>query len=397
MKGYKILLRLLKDSRVIAPWLVLCAFVSLCSVGLELVAPELLSLLTDNIYDFWNEGIPIEWRTFFLFAGLLAGVYLLAALAECASMAIMNNVVTKHFTAGYRIRISDKIRRLPVSFVDGTPNGEIISRMNSDVSNLGNSVHNIFSICISGIIRLVGITVVIFWLDPLMAVVIVVFVPVSLAFSAFLASRSEKHFDEFRKANGKIYAFVEEDYTGFDTVKAFNLEGHQTKRHNALSDDAAAKGEKGYYLNGLVQPVIVFLNNFVFILICLMGGWFVLKGLFSVGTVVAFVLYAKQFSSPLTSIANGLSMMQNTFAAARRVYALLDLPEVSELERTESGTCRGEVTFEDVCFSYKPETPLIRNLNLAVKPGQKVAIVGPTGGGKTTIVNLRLLLLWPVP
>lgn len=390
MKTLDVVKRLLRDSRVIAVWLVLGALITILSIALSLLAPELLRRLTDSIYDYREEAVPIDWPVFVRGAGLLAAVYLLSAIAEMASVAIRNNFVTKYFTAGFRIRISDKIRRLPVSFLDGTPNGEIISRMNGDVSTMGNSIHNIFFIFISGFLRLAGITVIIFWLNPAMAGVIVIFVPASLALSAYLAGRSEKHFDAFRAANGKLYAFVEENLAGFDTVKAFHLESRQNGRHADLCDDAMEKAERGYYLNGLVQPVIAFVNNAVFILICILGGWFVLQGVFSVGTVLAFVLYAKQFSAPLTDIAYGLSMMQNTVASARRVYQLLEQEEVTECARKGVSDCRGEVEFKDVCFSYTPDRPLLRHLNLSVHAGQKVAIVGPTGGGKTTIVNLLM-------
>lgn len=386
----KIFLRLFKDSKVIAGWLVLASFITLASIVFALLSPEILSELTDIIYYFWDDGISIDWQRFMFLCASLAIVYALGSFSEVLSMALMNNVVTKFYTAGFRIRISDKIRRLPIKFIDSTPDGEIIARMNNDVSTVGGSVHNIFSILIDGVIRLIGITVIVFVLNPVMAAIIVVFVPVSLAFSAFLAGRSEKHFDEYRKSMGKIYSFVEEDYGGFDTVKAFNLESRQSALHNSLCDEAAKTGANGYYINGLVQPVITFSNNIVFIAICIIGGYFAINGTFSVGTVLAFVLYAKQFSSPLSNIANGLSMMQNTIVAARRVYQLLDEEEMTEEQEEAVSDCKGEVVFEHVNFAYDKEKPLIKDLCLKVNPGQKVAIVGPTGGGKTTIVNLLM-------
>lgn len=206
-RASKIFLRLFKDSKVIAGWLVLASVITLASIVFTLLSPEILSKLTDIIYDFRNDGTGIDWNNFIFLCASLAIVYALSSLAEVLSMALMNNVVTKFYTAGFRIRISDKIKRLPIKFIDSTPDGEIIARMNNDVSTVGNSVHNIFSIFIDGIIRLIGITVIVFVLNPVMAAIIVVFVPVSLAFSAFLAGRSEKHFVEYRKSMGEDIFF----------------------------------------------------------------------------------------------------------------------------------------------------------------------------------------------
>ena len=390
MKTRQVIARIVADSRPLAGKILLAALCIVLGIALSLVCPELLERLTDSLYAFWTDGTPIDWNVFWLLCGVLVAAYLFSALCSVLSTVLMTNSVTKHFTAGLRIRISDKIRRLPVSFLDATPSGEIISRMNSDVGTLGGTVRSFFEVAIDGFVRLIAITAVIFWKNPVVAALIVVFVPLSLILSIVLAGRSEKHFSLFREQNGKVCAFVEEDYTGFDTVKAFGIEERQAARHDELADDAAWKVRRGYYLNGLVSPAIMLVNNLGFAAICLAGGWLAVEGKLSVGAVVAFVLYAKMYASPLNSIAGGISMMQNAVAAARRVYALLDQEEVSEVARKAATECRGEVEFRDVNFSYVSDKPLIRHLSFRAKPGQKIAIVGPTGGGKTTIVNLLM-------
>ncbi|MDO4564540.1 MAG: ABC transporter ATP-binding protein [Clostridia bacterium] len=383
--------RILSDARPIAGWLAVGALISLLTVALSLIGPEILGRVTDLIYDYWAGEIPaIPAGALSNNCLLLVGVYGASAVCGLASMFLLNNVVSRHFTCTLRIRISDKIRRVPVKYVDNTPTGEIISRMTDDVSVLGNTVHNFLDIIIQGIIKLVGITAIIFVMQPMMAAMVIVFVPLSLVLSAKISQLSMKHFMSARETNGKIYALAEEDFTGFDTIKAFNLEERQKKEYAALVDKSVEKLQKGYFLSGVVQPIVTLTNNAAYIAICIIGGLFAIRGTVSVGEVVAFVLYAKLFAGPLESIANGLSMMQNTFASANRVYELMDEEEMEEKPSSDVSELEGNIRFEHVNFSYNPDQPLITDLNMDVKAGQKVAIVGPTGGGKTTIVNLLM-------
>lgn len=395
-KEYKLsnrhaLKRILQDAKHIAGWLSLGAFISLITVALSLIGPEILGKVTNLIYDYWAKEVtvmPIKELTDNCL--LLVGIYGASAVCGLASMFLLNNVVSRHFTCTLRIKISEKILRVPVKYVDNTPNGEIISRMTDDVSVLGNTVHNFLDIIIQGVIKLVGITVIIFMMQPVMATTVIVFVPLSLILSAKISQLSMKHFMSARETNGKIYALAEEDFTGFDTIKAFNLEDRQKREYAALVDKSCEKLQKGYFLSGIVQPIVALTNNAAYIAICIIGGFFAIQGTVNVGEVVAFILYAKLFAGPLESIANGLSMMQNTFASANRVYELMDEEEMVEKPLSNVSNLEGNIRFEHVNFSYNPEQPLITDLNMDVKSGQKVAIVGPTGGGKTTIVNLLM-------
>ncbi|WP_426348923.1 ABC transporter ATP-binding protein [Alloiococcus sp. CFN-8] len=389
-KSLATLIRIIKSTGVIKGWLVISSLVSIISVTIALVAPQILGIITEEIYDFWAEGIEIDMSRIVYLSFALGGIYILSSLCDLGVMYIMNNVVSRQFTANLRISISEKIKRLPVEFVDKTPVGEVISRMMNDVSTLGNTVHNFLNILISGVIKLTGITVLIFIINPYMAAAIVIFIPLSLLLSSWLASLSEKHFNSARKINGDIYSLMEEDFTGFDTIKAFNLEESQKIKQEELCDKLREKQERGYFLAGVVQPIIALTNNIAYIAICIIGGYLALEGRTTVGDIVVLIVYSKQFAGPLESIANGLSMMQNTIASANRVYNLLDREEMTEEITRKLPDANGEIVFEDVAFSYDKDKPLIKNLNFTVKPGQKVAIVGPTGGGKTTIVNLLM-------
>ncbi len=387
-KKQSILIRLLKEMKVIAGWLVIVAILSLIAVGLELASPWLLGNVLDELYDFWTGAVPLDM------SGVAVQCLVLGAFAlgqggiSWIRMYMFNNVVSKYYTCSIRIRISDKIRRLAVGRIDSVPNGELISRMMNDVSRLGNSVHSFVDLAILGVIKIIAIAVIVIIINPVMAIPVIAFVPVSVFLSAAIAKKSGKHFQESQKLNGEIYAVCEEDYTGFETIRAFNLSERQNAEMSGIVDKRVDSMGRGIFVSGLISPVITATNSIEYVVICLLGGYLALKGTIPVGEVVTFILYAKLFSAPLESIAQGFAMVQQTIASAKRVYELLDYEEMEPDGGAKFEPGKGEVVFEDVCFSYDPKKPLIKDLSFTVKPGQKVAIVGPTGGGKTTIVNL---------
>ena len=390
-------LRILKDTKPIAGWLALSALISLVSVALALLTPEILSSISDRLYAYWETAhtggaAVFDQDRFVRECVFLAAAYAGSSLAAIGEMLIMNNVVSKHFTCAIRIRMSDKIRRLPVRYVDQTPNGEIISHMTDDVSMMGTTIHGFLETLISGIMKLIGIIVLIFLLNPILACAVIVFVPLSLFLSAKIAGKSEKYYEKVRKKDGELYALTEETFAGFDTVKAFHLEGRRCERQAELCGEMREASRKGTFLSSIVQPIVALSNNIAYIAICILGGWFSAKGMFgmSVGTIVAFILYARMFAGPLESIAQGFSMVQSTIASADRVYRMLDEEEMTEATAETAPKGEGNVRFTDVDFSYDPKKPLIQGLNVDVHAGEKVAIVGPTGGGKTTIVNLLM-------
>jgi ATP-binding cassette subfamily B protein len=268
--------------------------------------------------------------------------------------------------------------------------------MTNDVSVMGGSIHDIFGIIIDGVIKLVMISVIIFTSEPTMAFTIIVFVPISLVLSAVLASKSEKHFNKSREMAGRLYSICEENLSCFEAVKTFSIGGFQNKKYRDVTEKYARFSEKGYFVSGAVGPIVGLINNLSYIAICIIGAYLVIAGRVDVGAMVAFIVYTKLFSAPLESIANGMSMIQSTVASARRVYEYLDGEELNDPEEKNDVKVKGEVVFRDVCFSYSPDKPLIENLNLTVKPGEKVAIVGPTGGGKTTIVNILMRFYDPI-
>ena len=390
LSSARVITRIVKDSFGIIHWLLLATALSIVSAYLAMKAPEILGDLTDQIYDLLDEGIALDNSLFKYRIVILAAVYLLSALLGALTKAVMNYSVSSFFTCKIRVKMSEKIAKIPIKTVDSTPNGEFISRMTNDVSIMGGSIHDIFGVIINGVIQLVMISIIIFSQEPIMAIAVIVFVPFSLILSAILASKSEKHFDASRAESGKLYSICEENLTCFDAVKIFSIERSQNEKYKSVTKKYADYSAKGYFISGLVSPIVGLINNLSYVAICIIGAYLVIEERVNVGALVAFIMYTKLFSGPLESIANGMSMIQSTIASARRVYEYLDGEEMDEIEPQGSIGVRGEVDFIDVCFSYTDDKPLIKDLNLRVSPGQKVAIVGPTGGGKTTIVNILM-------
>lgn len=382
--------RLVRDFKPIAGAIVLASLIGIVSVALSVIAPEIVNVMTNIIFDYGENGTPIDLQRMLKLALYLLATYSLSAVFSAAMVVLMTNVTSRYYTKGLRIRISAKLEFLPVQYIDNTPNGELLSTMVDDVSNMSHSITLIVETFITGFIKIVIITYMMFSIHWVLATAVVVMVPLSLVLSTVISGKSEKSWMDFREANGKLYSFVEEDFTGFDTVKAYNLENRQRQRLENITSDYCKKYRKGMQLSGLVEPIIAFTDNIAYVLVCVFGGLLAMSGKVTVGDVMEIVLLSKMFAGPLESFANGIGSIQQTLACANRVFALLDKEEMPVCNGLPNPDGKGDVEFQNVSFSYDKVHPIIKKLNLSVKAGQKVAIVGPTGGGKTTIVNLLM-------
>ena len=384
--------RLVREARPIWKWLLLGCLISIVMIACSAAAPKLLGGLIDRLYDYWD-GSGMGDLMGKLTNGLAAllVVYTAYSLMIYLKMLLLNNMVSRYFTCTLRIRISDKIRRLPVSYVDQTPVGDVLSRMTDDVSTMGNSLHQIIDTLMSGFLMLIAIAGMMLRENWLLAVFVLIFTPASIFLSTKLSSLSEKHYHEMFTEMGNLNSLVEESFTNFATTKAYHLEDYAQRKHAVVNKRRADAEYHANFIASIVRPVIVFSNALAYILICLIGGWLIVnRDGVSVGIVVTILLYARQFSSPLEQIANGLGQLQHAKAACRRVFKLLDLPEETDADGKLPQEVAGNIRFEDVDFSYDKDCPLIEHLSLDVRKGQNVAIVGPTGAGKTTIVNLLM-------
>ena len=391
-KKDRMILRLLKEAKSIHKWLLLACLLCALIIVSSVASPKVLGKIIDTLYAYWDgsrSGALMEEILPSL--GILLLLYLGYSLFSYLKMLLLNKVVSRHFTCTLRIRISDKIKRLPVSYVDQTPVGDILSRMTDDVSTVGNYIHQIVDILMTGFLNLLAISILMLRENWLLALLVLGLTPAFIWLSTFISSKSEKHFHAMFTEGGNLNAHVEESFTNFATTKAYNLEEYTEKKHHAINQRRRDAEAKANFTRSIVRPIITFSNALAYIAICLIGGWLLVSDkVSSVGVIVTILLYAKQFASPLEQIANGLGEMQHAKAAARRVFKLLDLPEEHDPTGKLPQGAKGDIRFENVDFSYDPETPLIENLSIDVKKGQNVAIVGPTGAGKTTIVNLLM-------
>lgn len=389
----KAIARILREAKPIRGWLVLSCFLCLCLILCTVSAPKILGNLIQQLYDYWSGELVTDDLLGLILKGLipLAIIYISLSLVRLANMYLLNNVVSRYFTCNIRIRISEKIKRLPISFIDNTPVGEILRRMTDDVSHMGTSIHSLIETLSTGFLQIFVITVLMFFENWVLALAVLVITPLSVFLSSRISQISEKYFHDMFTESGKLNSVVEETYTNYATTKAYNYETATLKKHEEINLRQRNAEIKADFISSAVRPCITFTNAMAYIAVNLLGGWLILNRGVSVGTIVTIVLFAKQIAAPLEDIADAIGNLQRAVTSSERVFALLDHEEEPECAGSFGGEkILGDVKFEHVDFSYDKEKPLIKDLNLDVKHGQNVAIVGPTGAGKTTIVNLLM-------
>ena len=388
----KIIRRLLMEARPIWKWLIVAALLCCGVIACSVAGPKLLGALIDQLYAYWDGSFTGNLMTAILPGlGVLLAVYVGYSLFSYLKMLLLNKVVSRYFTCGLRIRISDKIKRLPVRYVDQTPVGDILSRMTDDVSTMGNYVHQIVDTLMSGFLMIIAIAAMMLAEDWRLALIVLALTPASIWLSSVISSKSEKHYYQMFTEGGNLNAVVEESFTNFATTKAYNLEEYTQEKHAKVNKARKKAEANANFMSSIVRPIIAFSNALAYIAICLLGGWLLVSGsVSSVGVIVTILLYAKQFAAPLEQIAGGFGDLQHAKAAAKRVFRILDMEEEPAPSGKLGHEAEGNIRFENVDFSYEKDSPLIEGLNIDVKRGQNVAIVGPTGAGKTTIVNLLM-------
>ncbi|SEU11379.1 ABC transporter ATP-binding protein [Nonomuraea wenchangensis] len=334
-----------------------------------------------------GQGIDFDALAYVL-AWALA-VYVLAGLLGVAQFRLTTTVVQR---AAYRLRerIELKLSRLPLSYFDGQPRGEVLSRATNDTDNIAQSLQQTMSQLVSSVLTVVAVLAMMFWISPVLALIALVTVPVSIYVTAMIGKRSQPQFVKQWSSTGKLNGHIEEMYGGHTLVSVFGRQHEAAEtfdRHNDALYDSSFRAQ---FISGVIQPAMMFIGNLNYLLVAVVGGLKVASGSISLGDVQAFIQYSRQFSQPLMQVAGMAALVQSGVASAERVFELLEAaeqsPEPAQPARPEQ--VRGRVAFEDVSFRYDPERPLIEDLSLTVEPGQTVAIVGPTGAGKTTLVNL---------
>ena len=321
----------------------------------------------------------------------VALLYLVSALLGWASAYIMAGV-TQSTIYQLREEVDRKIGRLPLHYFDTHPRGDLLSRVTNDIDNVSNTLQQVLTQLITSTLTVIGILIIMFWMSPLLAVISLLTVPLSFVVTMLIAKRSQKQFASQWEWTGSLNGHVEQMYTGHDLVKVFGHSERAIEEFDELNERMYASSFKAQFISGIIQPTMMFISNLNYVLISVIGGLQVASGAMPLGDVQAFIQYARQFQMPITQIAAVVNLMQSGVASAERVFEFLDAEdEIADPdEPVRPGQVEGRVVFEDVAFQYVPDKPLIRGLNLVVEPGESCAIVGPTGAGKTTLVNLLM-------
>ncbi len=358
---------------------------------LSIIAPDHLSELTDTILAGFFTGVDFnKIREILIF---LTVVYILSALLDFLTSFIMAGV-SNSFVKKLRTRISKKINRLPLRYFDEHQTGDILSRVVNDVDMMGQSTHQAFSVLVSAFTLFIGTLIMMFITNWQMALTALVASLIGFGFVGSILSKSQKYFTARQKELGRMNAHIEEIYSGINVVKAYNGEIESNKKFNRLNERVRNANLKSQFLTGIMMPLMGFIGNFGYVAVCVVGAVLAREGVISFGTIVAFMVYIRMFTSPLNQIAQALSSLQATAAATERVFEFLDAPEMPDEKdlsaEVHAEKIAGKVDFSHVKFGYKKDKEIIHDFSISVKPGQKVAIVGPTGAGKTTLVNLLM-------
>nr|WP_209911464.1 ABC transporter ATP-binding protein [Paeniglutamicibacter psychrophenolicus] len=320
--------------------------------------------------------------------GVLA-LYVFSSLLAWLQAYVLNEVVQGTM---YRLRqdVEEKINRLPLGYYDKMQRGELLSRVTNDIDNVAQSLQQTFSQMVTSLLTVVGVLVMMLLVSPILTVVAAVTIPLTIVITAQVAKRSQKMFVAQWKHTGELNADIEENYTGHALVKVFGRQRETNAVFDAKNDQLYKASFGAQFVSGIIQPSMMFVGNLIYVAIAVIGGMFVASGSMRLGDVQAFLQYSRQFTQPLTQLGSMANLVQSGIASAERVFDLLEAKEQSaDLVPAQSpGPGAGKLVFEDVSFSYSPEVPLIERVSLVAEPGHTIAIVGHTGAGKTTLVNL---------
>ena len=363
------------------------------SVTIVVIGPRLLGEATDIIVD----GLfPCQrrrrWHRFrsaALALMLLVGLYVISFVLAYGQAFMLAGVVQRSMFA-LRESVETKLNRLPLAYIDKQSRGDLLSRVTNDIDNLAQSLQQTVSQILTSLLTLIGVTVMMFLISPLLAAIALVTVPLSIVLIKVIGGRAGPRFVEQWRHTGAVNGQAEEVFTGHAIVKSFGQHRKVEERFAEDNDKLYEASFAAQFMSGLIQPAMTFMGNIQYVLIAVVGGLRISSGAISIGDMQAMIQYARNFSEPLTRIASMATTFQSGIASLERVLELLDADEqtVEQVATVDPPPVLGRVVFDDVNFSYLPDQPLIQDLNLTVEPGQTIAIVGPTGAGKTTLVNL---------
>ena len=378
----------------------ICIFAVLSTI-FSIVGPKILgnatTLLAEGLVGKYTSQGSIDFAGIFRILRNLTIIYLLSALFNYLSGWMMAGV-TQKITYSLREEISKKINRLPLNYFDRQTHGEVLSRVTNDVDTVSQSLNQAVQQVMTSLITIIGILYMMLRISWQMTLMAIIVIPISGILAAVIVKKSQKYFLAQQSTLGRVNGHIEEMYGGHLVMKAFNGEERSISTFNRLNNDLYESAWKSQFISGIMMPVTSFIGNVGYVGVCILGGYLAIHGNLAIGDIQAFIQYVRNFNQPITQTAQIMNVMQSTAAAAERVFEFLEEPEakpdtdhpVSIRDAGGNLTIRGDVAFENVCFGYEPDKIVIHDFSAFIKAGQQIAIVGPTGAGKTTIVKLLM-------
>ena len=363
----------------------------------NIVGPKILGLAITRLFEGFIlklrhvPGAAIDFPYIAHVLEILAGLYVISAIFTYVQAYIMAGVA-QHTVYAMRRQVDEKLGRLPLKFYDSRPHGDILSRAVNDMDNISNTLQQSLTQLITSVVTLVGVVVLMLTISPVLTLVVAVTLPLSIITTTMIAKRSQTFFARQQRALGELNGHVEEMLNGHRIVKAFGHEQESVAAFEEMNERLYEAGWRAQFVTGMILPLMTSIGNLGYVFVAVIGGVMVTQRAISLGDVQAFIQYARQFTQPITQLASISNTIQLTIASAERVFELLDETEEAPdaADAPVIAAPQGEVAFEHVSFSYSADTPLIADMNIAVQPGRTIAIVGPTGAGKTTLVNLLM-------
>jgi ATP-binding cassette subfamily B multidrug efflux pump len=377
--------------------LILVFIFAITSTVFMIVGPKLLGNATTKLFQgivakvAHVPGAAVDFTYIGRIAFILLGLYVLSSIFSFAQGYLMSGIAMK-VTYTFRKNIVEKIKRMPLKYFDTKTHGEVLSLVTNDIDTISNTLAQNLSQIVTSVTTIIGVLVMMLTISWLMTLVALVILPISFGLISVVIRASQKYFKQQQVYLGHVDGHVEEMYSGHTVIKAFNGEEKSIRKFDALNNELYGAGWKSQFLSGMLMPIITFVGNLSFVGVTILGGYLAVQGTISVGDILAFIQYIRSFTQPIAQVANIANVLQSTAAAAERVFEFLDADEEVKdpIDAVKLPEVKGNVTFKNVNFGYNSDRIIIHDFSADIQPGQKVALVGPTGAGKTTIVKLLM-------